>query len=66
VKLTERQVKALAYVRKHGSISNAEYQAVAGVSKRTDSRELNELKEKGILVSMGNMGRSAIYKLRRS
>ena len=66
VKLTERQVKALAYVRKHGSISNAEYQAVAGVSKRTASRELNELKEKGILISAGNMGRSAIYELRGS
>lgn len=64
MELSERQLKAVAYTKEHGSISNAEYQTIAGVSKRTATRELNLLKEKGVLVSEGVSGRAVIYKLK--
>lgn len=61
--LSERQLTVMAYLKEHESISNAQYQALVGVSKRTASRELNELTEKGVLTSEGE-GRGTIYKLR--
>jgi len=62
--LSERQLKAIAYLKKNGSISNSEYQKITAVSSRTASRELGELKEKGILLSEGIKGRGIIYKLK--
>lgn len=66
MKLSERQRKAVAYIKEHGSISNSEYQTLTGISKSTATRELNELKEKGILVSEGTTGRGAKYLLKGS
>ena len=63
LKLLERQLLAIEYVKEHGSISNAEYQTVTGVSNRTALRDLKELKLKGILISVGGTGRSVIYRL---
>ncbi|MBP9743513.1 MAG: hypothetical protein KBD37_09150 [Burkholderiales bacterium] len=62
--LTERQLKAIEYLKNNGSISNSEYQKIAEVSSRTATRELNELKEKEILLSEGSRGRGIIYKLK--
>jgi len=61
--LLERQLLAIEYVKEHGSISNAEYQTVTGVSNRTALRDLKELKLKGILVSTGGTGRGITYRL---
>jgi ATP-dependent DNA helicase RecG len=54
---------AIEYVKEHGSISNAEYQTVTGVSNRTALRDLKELKLKGILISTGGTGRGIAYRL---
>lgn len=63
--LSKRQLDAIAYTKDHGSISNAEYQDVTGVSKRTATRELNELTSKGILVPEGGTrGRGKLYRLK--
>lgn len=62
--LSERQLKAIAYTQEHGSITNSEYQALTNVSKSTATRELNELKEKGILISKGTTGRGFTYCLK--
>lgn len=62
--LTERQLKAVEYVKQHGNISNSEYQKVARVSSRTATRELTNLKEKNVLISEGSKGRGVIYKLK--
>jgi ATP-dependent DNA helicase RecG len=51
--LTERQWLAVTFVRENGQISNAEYQELASISKRTASRELHDLTQKGILTSEG-------------
>lgn len=64
--LSERQFKAALYTKEHGSISNSEYQQIAEVSKRTATRELNELKEKGVFISEGTTGRGMIYRLKGS
>ena len=61
--LNERQQKALAYVEKNGSISNAEYQKVLDVSKSTATRDLRELVEKGFLRKEGTRGRGTVYSL---
>lgn len=63
--LSERQILAVAFTKEHGTISNTQYQTIAGVSKRTASRELNELKVKDILVAEGVGGRGTIYRLKK-
>lgn len=63
--LSERQLKAIAYLKKQGSITNSEYQEVTGVSKRTATRELNDMITKGILASEGGArGRGKQYRLK--
>lgn len=64
--LSERQLLAIAYAEAHETISNTDYQTIARVSKRTASRELNELKLKNILVAEGIRGRGTIYRLKKT
>lgn len=64
--LSERQLKAIDYVNQHGSINNTEYQNIGKVSKSTATRELNQLKIKGILYAEGTTGRGTIYRLKGS
>jgi ATP-dependent DNA helicase RecG len=59
--LNERQVKALAYLKEKGKISNTEYQNLNKVSKATATRDLVELEKKGLLINKGTKGSSAIY-----
>lgn len=63
--LSERQILAVTYTKEHKTISNTDYQMIAKVSKRTASRELNELKLKDILVAEGAGGRGTIYRLKK-
>lgn len=63
--LSDRQIQAVAYVKSHGSISNAEYQGLTGISKRTATRELNDLTLKNIFMTEGgSRGRGKHYRLR--
>jgi ATP-dependent DNA helicase RecG len=62
--LSERQLLAITYVKEHEAISNTEYQALTGISKRTATRELNELKLKNIFIAEGLGGRGMIYRLK--
>jgi len=63
--LNERQIKAVLYVKEHGSISNREYQQLTGISKRTASDELSDLVEKGVLSKVGGQrGRGTLYRAR--
>lgn len=63
-KLSERQLKVIAQLKKNRSISNSEYQKITDVSRRTATRELQELVEKGILILEGTSGRGIIYKMK--
>jgi len=64
--LTERQIKAVMYVKKKGTISNSEYVEIARISKPTATRDLSTLTEKGIFEKLGVTGKGTIYKLKGS
>lgn len=63
--LNDRQRAAIAYIKAHGKISNAEYQQVAGAIKKTATRDLNGLKEKGVVEQRGSRGPGVHYVLAR-
>ena len=62
--ISDRQVKAVNFVREHGQITNKKYVAVAAVSPRQALIDLKELVEKKVLLLIGK-GRSARYSLRK-
>jgi predicted HTH transcriptional regulator len=62
--LNERQRKAVLHVKTAGRISNQEYQAVASTTKKTASRDLDDLVLKGVLDRIGETGRGAFYLLK--
>ena len=59
--LNDRQQRAVAYVRKHRTLSNAVYQTEFEASKRTASRDLDGLVAKGILEKIGTTGKGVLY-----
>ncbi len=63
--LNERQQQAISYLKTHGKISNTEYQQVAHSIKKTATRDLNDLKNKGIVEQMGSRGAGVHYVLAR-
>jgi ATP-dependent DNA helicase RecG len=63
VQITERQQKAIEYVRKTGSISNRIYQELTGVSKRTATNDLSELVQNLVFEKNGLLGKNVKYYL---
>jgi ATP-dependent DNA helicase RecG len=62
LKLNERQIKAVLFIKEKGEISNKDYQEICKVSKGTATKELRELIEKfEILERKGNVGAGTIY-----
>jgi ATP-dependent DNA helicase RecG len=61
--LNERQIKAVEYVEKRGSITNREYQKLTLVSRKTATRDLTELVKKGIFNVVGRGKREIKYTL---
>jgi ATP-dependent DNA helicase RecG len=61
--LSERQRMAVLHVKTKGRIGNTEYQAMAGVAKRTAHRDLTELTSKGVFRRIGSRGKGTIYEL---
>ena len=61
--LNERQLRAVAYVKKTGKIANSEYQHILGVAKRTVYRDLSYLVGKGLFVKVGTRGKGTFYRL---
>lgn len=59
--LNERQIEAVAFVKKNGKITNKNYQEINSISKKTSSRDLRELVDKKILLSSGVSGAGAYY-----
>lgn len=59
--LNDRQQRAVAYVRKHRTLSNSVYQTEFEASKRTASRDLDGLVAKGILEKIGTTGKGVHY-----
>ena len=59
--LSERQIKAVLYVKEKGKITNREYQKIANVKERLSTMELNDLVSKKILQKFGTTGRGTYY-----
>lgn len=60
--LNDRQKSAVVFLKAHGHITNAQYQALGGGSRRTALRELAALAQRGI-ISLAGRGRGARYVL---
>ncbi|KAA6328712.1 hypothetical protein EZS27_022416 [termite gut metagenome] len=61
--LNVRQIKAVLFVKKNGSIANKEYQEIAETSERTALRDLDDLIVKGVLSKEGEK-KGSLYKLK--
>ena len=59
--LNERQLKAVEYVEKKGSITNKEYQKLNNTTKRTATRDMKDLVQKGIFRIIGKGKRELKY-----
>ena len=63
LRITERQRSAILHLRTHGKINNPDYRRLAGVSKPTASRDLESLRDLGVLARMGSTGKGTFYVL---
>jgi len=61
--LNDRQIQAVAHVKRADRIANSEYQQLMAVAKRTAHRDLADLVEKGIFEKVGTRGKGTFYKL---
>jgi ATP-dependent DNA helicase RecG len=59
--LNERQLNAVAYVKEHGFINNAQYQMINRIGKTMATEELQQLVIKAILRQAGSKGRGSKY-----
>ena len=62
--LNERQLQAVAHVKKTGRITNSEYRQLTGATRKTATRDLNDLVEKKVLTRVG-VKRGSFYKISR-
>lgn len=61
--LNERQRRVIAHLKTHRRISNPEYQKLTAAIKKTATRDLQDLKEKGVLAQVGIRGPGVHYVL---
>ena len=54
LKLNERQIKTLEFIKEHNRISTKEYCNLFNVARDTANRDLNDLLEKGIIERQGH------------
>jgi len=63
--LNDRQRQAITHVKALGKITNRELRDLAHVITRTASRDLEDLVHQGLLMKVGDTGRSTFYVLAR-
>jgi ATP-dependent DNA helicase RecG len=63
--LNERQIKAVDFVRRHGSITNAQYRELTGAGRRNSTYDLNGMVKGGIFVRKGKVGKGTLYFLKK-
>jgi ATP-dependent DNA helicase RecG len=61
--LSERQTKAVDYLKTHREITNSIYQIEFEASKRTASRDLDDMMTKGVVEKVGITGKGVHYRL---
>lgn len=59
--LSERQIKAVMYVKEKEKITNKKYQELNMVSKRTATRDLEDLVKRNIIEQIGITGKGTEY-----
>ena len=59
--LNSRQIDAVAYLKTHRTLTNSQYQARFEASKRTASRDLDDLLQKGVVDKQGTTGKGVRY-----
>lgn len=64
--LSERQIKALLYIKKQGELTNANYQTINAISKPVATRDLTDLVNRRLIVKVGSTGKGTKYTLARS
>lgn len=62
--INERQIKAVLYVKEHGSITNKKYQQINGIGKTLATEELQNLVNKSLIIQTGAKGRGSKYDLK--
>jgi ATP-dependent DNA helicase RecG len=65
LRLNDRQIKAVLYVKEKGRITNKEYQEINNVSRITATRDFAELVEKEILKYSAQRGAGSFYILKK-
>jgi len=65
MELSDKQKRAIAFVKANGRITNRDYRELTGAVIRTASRDLEDLVSKGIFGKVGTTGRSTHYVLAR-
>lgn len=63
--LNERQRQAIGHLKTAGKIGNTGYQKLTSSTKKTASRDLDDLVEKGLVRKVGTTGRGVHYVLNR-
>ncbi|MDD4255768.1 MAG: ATP-binding protein [Methanofollis sp.] len=63
--LNDRQIAAVSFLKEHGTITNTQYQNLAGVAASTALRDLNEMVTKHVLERRGTSRRGMHYVLFR-
>jgi len=56
-------MRSIGYVKTHGKITNSIYQSEFEASKRTASRDLDDMVSKGVLDKVGTTGKGVHYRL---
>ncbi len=64
--LNARQKQAIAYLKQNHRISNSDYQRIAKTTKKTATRDLSDLKSKGLIEQHGIRGPGVHYRLVRN
>jgi ATP-dependent DNA helicase RecG len=51
--LSDRQLQAVAHIKRHGRLTNADYQVLAKTTRKTAARDLDSLVVKGVFQRVG-------------
>ncbi|MEW6610840.1 MAG: hypothetical protein AB1352_04440 [Patescibacteria group bacterium] len=62
----ERLEAIVAYLRKKGYVSNNEVERICHVANSTATKYLNELKQRGTIIQLGQKGRGVRYRIREA
>jgi ATP-dependent DNA helicase RecG len=63
LRLNERQIKAVMYVKERGRITNKKYQELTNISRQTATIDLSEMVKKNVFERIGKAGKGIAYQL---